>query len=211
MATDAVTAPGGGPHGEELGMATAPPGDDRQKFGENIWISRMAIDLALPRAQPISSSETRARRTSSDYRKVGAREAQRNAARQSGGKLRERCKAGSKAGNEPRKGSVVGAGTRIRTAMVRGVSPWLPWSRSGRLGRGLSDTTPARCQRIIVDVAPRSTGGFGRTVTRGFVASGHRFADSGASGVGWRCASRAIPRRVNARGWRPVLRRPPGG
>ena len=62
--------------------------------------------------------------------------------------------------------------------MVRGASRWLPWSRRGRLGRGLSDTTPARCQRVIADVAPRSTGGFGRTVTRGCVASGHLFGRS---------------------------------
>ena len=47
-----------------------------------------------------------------------------------------------------------------------------PGATGAGLGRGLSDTTPARCQRVIVDVAPRSTGGFGRTVTRGCVASG---------------------------------------
>ena len=33
-------------HGEELGMAAAPLGDDTKKGGENIWISRMSIDLA---------------------------------------------------------------------------------------------------------------------------------------------------------------------
>jgi hypothetical protein len=33
-------------HGEELGMATVTLGDDRKKGGENVWISRMAIDLA---------------------------------------------------------------------------------------------------------------------------------------------------------------------
>ena len=103
---------------------------------------------------------------------MGAREARREAARRNGGKPRERCKAGSRKGSEPRKGSVTGVGTRIRLEMVRGASRWLPWSRRGRLGPGLSDTTPARCQRPIVDVAPRSTGGFGRTVTRGCVASG---------------------------------------
>jgi hypothetical protein len=31
--------------GEELGMAAAPLGDDVQKGGENVWISRMRIDL----------------------------------------------------------------------------------------------------------------------------------------------------------------------
>ena len=36
-------------HGEELGMATPPLGDDRKKGGENHWISRIAIDLALAR------------------------------------------------------------------------------------------------------------------------------------------------------------------
>ena len=67
-------------------------------------------------------------------------------------------------------------GTSVRTEMVRGASRWLPWSRRVRPGQGLSDTTSARCQRVIVDVAPRSTGGFGRTVTRGCVASGHLLA-----------------------------------
>jgi hypothetical protein len=78
---------------------------------------------------------------------VGAREARREAARRNSGKPRERCKAGSRDGSEPRKGHVTGVGWRIRTAMVRGASRWLPWSRRGRLGRGLSDTTPARRQR----------------------------------------------------------------
>jgi len=36
----------GGRGGEELGMAVATLGDDIKKDGENIWISRMAIDLA---------------------------------------------------------------------------------------------------------------------------------------------------------------------
>jgi hypothetical protein len=33
-------------HGEELGTATPTLGDDRKKDGENVWISRMSIDLA---------------------------------------------------------------------------------------------------------------------------------------------------------------------
>jgi hypothetical protein len=132
-------------------------------------------------AQCVPSSETRARRTSSERRKVGAREARREAARRNGGKPRERCKAGSRKGSEPRKGSVTGVGTRIRLEMVRGASRWLPWSRRGRLGLGLSDTNPARCQRPIGDVAPRSTGGFGRTVTRGCVASGPMFDGAGGA------------------------------
>jgi len=33
-------------HGEELGMVTAPLGDDMQKGGENVWISRIPIDPA---------------------------------------------------------------------------------------------------------------------------------------------------------------------
>ena len=65
-------------------------------------------------------------------------------------------------------------GSVLRWSVVR--TRWLPWSRRGRPGQGLSDTTPARRQRVIVDVAPRSTGGFGRTVTRGCVASGHLLA-----------------------------------
>ncbi len=154
----------------------APLGDDAKKGGENIWISRIGIDLGSREAQSVSSSETRARRTSSEHRKVGAREARREAARRNRGKPRERCRAGSREGSEPRKGSVTGVGRRIRLKMVRGASRWLPWSRRDRLGRGLSDTTPARRQRSIADVAPRSTGGFGRTVTRGCVASGHRFS-----------------------------------
>jgi hypothetical protein len=32
-------------HGEELGMVAAPLGDDLKKGGENVWISRIAIDL----------------------------------------------------------------------------------------------------------------------------------------------------------------------
>ena len=150
----------------------APLGDDAKKGGENIWISRIGIDLGSPEAQSVSSSETSARRTSSEHRKVGAREARSEAARRNGGKPRERCKAGLRKGSEPREGSVTGVGRRIRLEMVRGASRRLPWSRWDRLGRGLSDTTPARCQRSIGDVAPRSTGGFGRTVTRGCVASG---------------------------------------
>ncbi len=121
------------------------------------------------------SSETRAHRTSSEHRKVGAREARREAARRIGGKPRERCKAGSRDGSEPRKGSVTGVGRRIRPAMFRGVSRRLPWSRRGRCGWRLSDTIPASVQRLTADAAPRSTGGFGRTVTRGCVASGGRF------------------------------------
>ena len=78
------------------------------------------------------------------------------------------------------------SGQEDPTEMVRGASRRLPWSRRGRLGRGLSDTIPARCQRPIADVAPRSTGGFGRTVTRGCVASGamrSRFASSSRRSV----------------------------
>jgi hypothetical protein len=33
-------------HGEELGTETASLGDDPKKGGENVWISRIAIDLA---------------------------------------------------------------------------------------------------------------------------------------------------------------------
>ena len=54
---------------------------------------------------------------------------------------------------------------------------WLPWSRRDRPGPGLSDTIPVRRQRPIADVAPRSTGGFGRSVTRGCVAPGPSFWD----------------------------------
>jgi hypothetical protein len=154
-------------------MAIPALGDDRKKGGENVWISRKSIDLARREAQSVSSSETKARRTSSDRRKVEAREAQRDAARRNGGKPREHRKVGSRDGSEPRKGSVTGVGWKLRTKMVRDVSRRLPWSRRGRYGRGLSDTTTVCCQRVIVDAAPRSTGGLGRTVTRGCVASGH--------------------------------------
>jgi hypothetical protein len=193
-------------HGEELGTATASLGDDPKKGGENVWISRIAIDLARGVAQSVVSSETRARRTSSEHRKVGAREARREAARQNGGKPRERCRAGSRKGSEPRKGGVTGVGRRIRPEMVRGASRWLPWSRRDRPGPGLSDTIPARCQRPVVDVAPRSTGGFGRTVTRGCVASGAWSAPSpceGSSGIG---ASGGRPRA-----WPGARPPPPGG
>ena len=151
----------------------------RRKVGRTSGFREYAIDPVWRVAQSVPSSETRARRTSSEHRKVGAREARREAARRNGGKPRERCKAGSRKGSEPRKGSVTGVGRRIRLEMVRGASRWLPWSRRDRLGRGLSDTTPARCQRPIEDVAPRSTGGFGRTVTRGCVASGAHCVASG--------------------------------
>jgi hypothetical protein len=174
QSADCLDAAGSRPphRGEELGTEPWPVGDDAEKGGENIWISRIGIDLGSVVAHSVSSSETRARRTSSEHRKVGAREARSEAARWNGGKPRERCKAESREGNEPRKGSVTGVGRRIRLKMVRGASRRLPWSRRDRLGRGLSDTTPARCQRPIADVAPRSAGGFGRTVTRGCVASG---------------------------------------
>jgi len=32
--------------GEELGTVSVPIGDDAEKGGENIWISRISIDLA---------------------------------------------------------------------------------------------------------------------------------------------------------------------
>jgi len=41
-----MTAPRHARYGEELGMAAVPLGDDVKKDGENIWISRMLIDLA---------------------------------------------------------------------------------------------------------------------------------------------------------------------
>src|SRR5271166_1524517 len=100
-------------HGEELGMVTARLGDDTQKGGENVWISRIPIDPARREVQPVFSSETRAHRTSSNRRKVGAREARREAARRNGGKPRERCKARSRAGSEPRKGGGTGVGTKL--------------------------------------------------------------------------------------------------
>ena len=101
-------------HGDELGTARAPLGDDPKKGGENVWISRIAIDLTQGVAQSVVSSETRARRTSSEHRKVGAREARREAARRNGGKPRERCRAESRKGSETREGTVTGVGTRIR-------------------------------------------------------------------------------------------------
>ncbi len=123
-------------HGEELGTEAPRVGDDAEKGGENIWISRIGIDLGSRQAHCVSSSETRARRTSSEHRKVGAREARSEAARRNGGKPRERCRAGSRKGSTSRKGSVTGVGRRLRMMMVRGASRWLPWSRRDRLGRG---------------------------------------------------------------------------
>ena len=161
--------------GKNWGRRRRRLGMTRRKVGRTSGFRESPLTSRGERRNLSVSSETTARRTSSEHRKVGAREAQREAARRNGGKPRERCKAGSRDGSEPRKGSVTGVGRRIRSEMVRGASRWLPWSRRGRLGRGLSDTTPARCQRVIVDVAPRSTGGFGRTVTRGCVASGPWF------------------------------------
>ena len=195
-------------------MALPALGDERKKGGENVWISRHPIDLVRREAQPVSSSETTARRTSSEHRKVGAREARREAERRNGGKPRDCCKAGSRDGSEPREGTVTGAGWRIRSEVVRGVSRRLPWSRRDRPGRRLSDTTSARCQRVIVDVAPRSTGGFGRSVTRGCVASGVRFwpcdrwcpVDAGAEGP----LAVGIS-RVSPRGWPGARPRRSGG
>jgi hypothetical protein len=103
-------------------MVASALGDEEEKGGENVWISRIAIDLEWRVAQPVVSSETRARRTSSEHRKVGAREARREAARRNGGKPRERCRAESRKGSEPREGSVTGVGARIRPEMVRGAS-----------------------------------------------------------------------------------------
>jgi hypothetical protein len=40
------TAPELAHFGEELGMAEVSAGDDVKKDGENVWISRMSIDLA---------------------------------------------------------------------------------------------------------------------------------------------------------------------
>ncbi len=115
----APTTPGRPHHGEELGMGDVDSGDDAEKGGENIWISRNGIDPMFWVAQSVFSSETTVRRTSSDHRKMGAREARREAARPNRGKPRERCKAGSREGSEPRKGSVTGVGRRIRLEMVR--------------------------------------------------------------------------------------------
>jgi hypothetical protein len=77
-------------------------------------------------------------------------------------------------GASPARGGVTGVGRKIRPEVFRGVSRRLPWSRRDRCGWRLSDTISASAQRFTVDVAPRSTGGFGRTVTRGCVASGDR-------------------------------------
>jgi len=76
-------------------------------------------------------------------------------------------------------------GSVLRWSVVR--HGGFPGVAGAGLGRGLSDTTPARCQRNHRDVAPRSTGGFGRTVTRGCVASGPRMrfpVESGSAPFG---------------------------
>ena len=59
-------------------------GDDAKKGGENIWISRIGIDLADQEEQGVTSPEMKARRTLTDYRKVDRREAGSKAARRIG-------------------------------------------------------------------------------------------------------------------------------
>ena len=41
-----TVASGRAHHGEELGTVAVPLGDESEKGGENVWISRNAIDLA---------------------------------------------------------------------------------------------------------------------------------------------------------------------
>jgi len=157
--------------GKSWGRRQGPLGTNGRKMGRTSGFRESPLTLRDEKRNLFISSETKARRTSSDHRKVEAREAQRDAARRNGGKPREHRKVGSRDGSEPRKGSVTGVGWKLRTEMVRGAPRRLPWSRQGRHGRGLSDTTTVCCQRAIEDAAPRSTGGLGRTVTRGCVAS----------------------------------------
>ena len=152
-----VAAPRGARWGR-AGDCRGALGDDPKKGGENVWISRMSIDLAWPEAQPVSSSETKARRTSSEHRKVGAREAGREAARRHGGWPRECCKAGSRDRHRAPQGDRGRSGWRIRTDD----GPWCVTVASleppDRLGRGLSDTIPARGQRAVVRRSPEEHG-----------------------------------------------------
>jgi len=62
------------------------------------------------------------RKMASEHRKVGAREAGREAARRNGRWPRECRKAGSRVGFEHRKGLAAGAGGRFRNKMARGVA-----------------------------------------------------------------------------------------
>jgi hypothetical protein len=105
--------------GDELGIVTVQAGDDHEKGGENIWISRIGIDLPKREAQPGVSSETKARRTPTDHRKEGRREAGREAARRTGRWPRDRRKVVSRVGFEFRKGLAAGAGGRFRQQTVR--------------------------------------------------------------------------------------------
>ena len=114
---------------------------------------------------------------------MGAREARREAARRNGGKPRERCKAGSRDGSEPRKGSVTGVGRKIRTEVVRGVSRRLPWSRRGRMRVGVVRHDPRRCP---AGRRRRSPEEHGRLRPNGY--SGLRRVR--AAGVPSRCRSR---------------------
>ena len=115
-----------------------------RKMGRTSGYRETPLTLCDKKCNLSTVRRQKARRTSSEHRKVGAREARRETARRTGRKPRERCKAGSRDGSEPRQGHVTGVGRKIRTEVVRVASRWLPWSRRGRLGRGLSDTTPAR-------------------------------------------------------------------
>ena len=147
-----------------------------------------------------------ARRTPTGRRKADRRDTGREAARRNGRWPRESRKAGSRVGIEFRKELAAGAGGSFRQKTGR-VTEWrLPWSRRTRPGLGLSDTTLARRRRFASDVAPRSTGGFGRTVTRGCVASGPMFCPPRSERDGAATSARVRLRRQRRR--RPQRGRP---
>ena len=65
-------------------------------------------------------------------------------------------------------------GGRCPEKVARGTGRWLPWSRRPGPGRGLSDTAPPQVAAGRRGRGPEELDGFGRTVTRGCVASGSR-------------------------------------
>ena len=174
MAAAAAVASGRPHRGEELGTDAAPLGDDAKKGGENIWISRIGIDLGsrertcLQFGDKCPPNLKRAPKGGSEgspkgSRKVEPGEAERTL--QSGIEGRERAPQGE----------------RDRSGQENPTEdgPWCVTVASlespGPARAGFVRHDPCRRQRPIADVAPRSTGGFGRTVTRGCVASGPAF------------------------------------
>ncbi len=154
-----------GPGGARWGRT----GDDARIRGENVWISLRPLAIAAPEVQAVVSSGSRGPPT------------RRNAGRRAGGRPGRR--------KERRAGRRKESRT---TTTDRSTGRGFPGAGGPEPRPGWSDTAPAVGIGERHDVAPRSTEGIARPVTRGHVAPGPRRASwcrAGAAAPGPRRAS----------------------